>query len=633
MISEPAAGFNASFESSFRTPAGKAEIYSHNYITSLVKTDYVIVDSENKIASSFCPMLNFNCSYIDIFLSRNSGGDDLINAKILEDNENAPDQDNILGECALFADINRRPNWYQLKFSFIEFEESKTYWLELSCSGDTQLKWYTNSDTSLNLILNDNTITQATGALIKTKSLNTNSNVFEIPSLLSYSINSSDKLGNDQATIKIANTNGYYDEGQPLRHLLIQDKEIQLSISNGDSELVLCTLLVDSHIKGSTQNTIKLLGKYSRLLGQEALFKSSYIGLDYSEIVSDLIQQSGLNVGNTIYADTGLYADDGLFSDQDSGTLNKTDINFPQNGTLSGTIADCISKIEQATNHVFKFNNLGIPKLTPRKTSFEPEYTFSQNSTILRQQLTINESKKNLFNRVLITNDLTSDGNQLNIDQATELEEYTGTLDANTRYLDITHDYITSPIVRADIKNTSETDDTSLKELERSTSSITIRVQNLNYPNSSGDYSFSISGSLVLNSQDDLLISEKARPSPFEKDSVIDYTLTNSLFETTEQLDDYAQRILLFNSSAREFFDVQTRGYPSIENGDCVQFDHPSVNEEFIYKITGQEIQYKNEPRQYLTRYTCEKYPFLKGETIDTLLNADGVRPDQITYV
>lgn len=621
MLNDPGAGFTASFESSGRVINGKVKVDSHAYITAQTQDGKVTIDASNKFAQKFTVPSSFTTTRIDVFLARNDGDDNMIDVRILNDSGGLPDTGSIVDSGTITKLGNLRPRWYTIVFpATVALTGGTDYWLELDAVGDTSFFWYKNTSVSgLDYALNDTTLTSDEALIMKIRNINEPSNQFEVPNLVDYNLNINDKYQSSSGVVRVFNANNQYDEDQPLRHIFSKDTEISIWVSNGVHDLRLRTMLVDSFVQKESTQEIRLLGKDSRLIVQELLFKSEYIGQDYGRVVRDLVRQARLVKGDLQYADSGLVADSGLDADAGTGLIDLTGVTFPSSGTLSGKIIDGIKKIEDATNYVFSINNEGIPVFKPRQTTFTPVFTFDQTVHILREQINVNESKKNMFNRVLIDNEQTSDGLPLTLSSATVLSTNTGTILASERSITVTVSYSSTPIVRAVIKDNTNSDDTTLIEQHRSTEEITVKIFNNNYPNSSANYDFEVTGSLVTNDSGSLIVKEKVNPDTINDDALIDLELKNNLFTTESQVNEFIDALVIFNSNPREFFNVSTRGIPTIETNDIVKFSHDKIDSRFIYKVTGQTIVYTNSPRQYMTNYMVEKYPFLEGQSLSTI--------------
>ena len=363
MITDPSPGFTTKFNSPSIDISGKVLIDSHIQLSANTQDGSETLNSSNVYAQEFIAESTYNSQEMFVFLSRSDGEDNIIDVKIMADSAGMPDTGTILGQATIHNLTNLRPRWYKIEFSsVISLTSSTSYWLELKAVGDTEFLWYKNTDvTGVDYILNNSTLTNDESFIIKIKSLSGDDNFFELPQMESYNLQLNERLQADSGSFKLINHNSYYDEKQPLRHLLIDDAECQVQVTNNIDSLTMKTLLIDSVSKGNSDVTIKLLGKQSKLLNQDLLFKSDYIGEDYGNVVRDLIKQSKVVQGNTLYADSGLDADDGLFADSGTGIINLTGKTFPSQGTLEGKIIDGIRKIEQVTNYEFKFDNLGNP--------------------------------------------------------------------------------------------------------------------------------------------------------------------------------------------------------------------------------------------------------------------------------
>jgi len=620
MIDDPGSGFLTSFQDPHRTPNGKVLIDSHAFISSTTQDASVTINSSNKYTQKFSLSTGVSGKKFEVFLSRNSGEDSIIDCRILNDTGGGlPDTGSVVAEGTVHDLFNKRPAWYTCQFSTsFSLSSSTDYWIELDASGDTEFLWYKDSTvTGVDYTLNDVTLTTDQSLIFKIVSSTDSENRYELPNLMSYSINMADKAGNQTASIQLSNISDIYDEAQPVRHIISRDKEVFVSIGNGITDLTLRTHLVDSFVTGETISTLRTLDKSSKLIDKDVLFKSSFIGSDYSDIIIDLLKQAGLIEGDQLFADEGLLADAGLFADTSTALIQNSGETMPTTGTLSGRLLDAIRKISDAINFEFFFNNEGIPVFSERRTTFPTDYTFDQGIEILRSEISINESKKNMFTRLLAHNGQTSDGASPNTNTATLLKTFSGTVLANERSISLIFSYSTTPVLLAFVENLKTDQETSLKEIIRTVDSITVEVRNNNYPSATGDYEFEIHGSTISNDDAALLIIEKTNTDSVIDNGIIDYNVENDLFDSQTDLNKYVDRLLLLNSNPREFFKVKTRGIPLLENSDIVAFLHDKIDSRFIYKITNQLITFKS--GRYDTAYTVEKYPFLAGDSVSSL--------------
>lgn len=719
---EPAQGFNASMEADVRVVKFKVAIDSHTIITSTDRDSYVLGDSSNTLSSSFTTSSALTTKVFSVFLSRDSGTDSDIDVRILGDNAGSPDTGNVIGSSFLLNFNNTRPDWYDIEFeSALVLSASTKYWIELSFTGNTNVRWYKDSTaTGFDYAVNA-TVTNDETLIFKIRDINSQNNEFELEEFVEYQLNPTEKYQNDAATIILDNSDKKYNEGQPKRHLLKSGTRMSFYIGNDTTYLKMRTLQINDFKFQKNQISIILYGPHVKLIKQDVIFKTSYIGMDYSDVIIDLLEQADIPAGNPLYADNGLLADDGLFAD--TGTLNieRTGINFPANGTLEGSIADAISKIEQVTNFKFSYDSDGNAVFKRNKISLtstvNENFIFSENDHILDRRINVNDSVKNMFNRIIINNgrvkitenlvleidkftpsvsqtvftlsntpansdnvqvylngqklqppeDYNITGDDINmtlsytlnsnyiveayydisastadsqsgdidIESSTLIQNYSGTINSSTKSIEIIHYYTEKPILLAELRN-NEKDDSEVLEVQRSTDFILFKVFNKNYPNSSGDYSVDIFGSQISNSSDDLLLIEKSKPLSLKNNGIIDYRITNNLFVDKSNMNQRADTLLFFNSGPREFFTLNTTGYPVLENGDIVKIIHEDINPDFLYKIVAMNISCKSSPRSLRISYDLEKFPIKDGQSFTDfyqyadsgLLADDGLKAD-----
>jgi len=619
MIPEPTSGFTDSFQAPYRNPIGKGKINSHIFLSSDKQDGSVQIDSSNKYAQSFTSSTTFNTRVFYFFISRFSGDDSDVDIKIMADNSGLPDTGVVLAQSVLHNLNNLRPRWYKVQLdSSLTITASTKYWIEISTTGDTNILWYKDSTkTGEDYVLNDTVKTTDQSLIFRIKSLLSPDNLYTIPSLLDYQLSIQSRLDVYNAQLTVSNTDGRYNEAQPLRHLLSEGQEVTFSIGNTFNDLSMYTFIIDSHTTGTSISSITLLSKHSKLINQNILFKSSFISSDYGNVVADIIQQSKLSQGQNIYADSALLADSGLFSDTGTSEIDQTSTFFPTQGTLAGSLMDAIRKIEQVTGFKFGFTPEGKPKFKKIPSIVNSIFTLDYKLHILRNGISNFETKNTIFNRLLADNNQTSDGNIVNLNTATLLTSQTSSI-ANRSKL-ITFNYASSPTLRVEVKDLNIDETTTIKEVNRGVDSITIEIFNNNYPSSSGNYSFEIYGSTVSNDDPSLLIREKAKWNSLNTEGIIDYSVTNNLFDSVSEINQFSDRYMLYNAFPRDVFKLQTRGIPIIEVGDVIKVDHPEIDSRFIYKVTETIINYSNSPRKYDVTYTIEKYPFLDGQSISTI--------------
>ena len=626
MLTEPVAGFQSALEEKVRNPKGKIEIVSHAFITSTTQDSSVTVDVSNTYAQSFSLPAGTIIKVMDVFISRISGFDSDIDVRILADSGGMPDTGAVLDSSAVFGLEGLRPKFHRLTFdTSITLSGSTTYWIELSTSGDLSFKWYKDSTvTGIDYALNTATVTSDQALIFKLLSTTEADNLFKLPSLMNYRLRLTSKFSNDNGSAVFSNIDSNYDEQQPLKHLLNQNTECKIYIGEGDDFLLKATVVVNAVETRETTFNLSFLGLKARLISQNVQFKSSFIGDDFSFVIIDLAIQAGL-VGNEIlFADNGLVADSGLFADVGTGSIDLTGITFPTGGTLDGKIIDSIIKIEQATGFEFSINNDGLPVFRERNDDLTPVFTYREDTHIIRQEINLAESRKNMFNRILINNVKTSDGEAISLAAATTLNTFSGSMLASERERTLSFNYSTEPVLGAILRNLDTDDDTDFVEDSRTAESITLTVRNLNFPTGAATYSIELVGSLVANDAASLIVVEKAQGESLKREGLIDYQIDNDLLVDSETMTKLSSRLLLLNAFSRDFFNLQTIGTPLMETGDVVKVDNEQIKDDFIFKITEENITFAHERRNFGVVYSLERYPVLEGTSLtDLFLFAD----------
>ena len=257
-----------------------------------------------------------------------------------------------------------------------------------------------------------------------------------------------------------------------------------------------------------------------------------------------------------------------------------------------------------------------MPVFREKSTDFAPVFTFDNNIHIKDRRINTNHTSKNLINRGLTHNGDFSNDVPLTVATATLQSNITGTILASERTKEFTVTYASAPQFRAEVRDNLSDGDTDTVELIRSQESITFEIENLLFPNNSASFDVSVFSSSISNSDAGFLGVEKAKPVSIKKDGVFDYVRENNLFVTDISIERFLDELLFFNSSSREFFNLNTRGVPILEVGDVVKVSHPDININFIYKIQSFKVVARQFARSVSIRYEVEKFPFLDGESL-----------------
>ena len=620
MLADPISGFTESLQQKIRTPNGKVTIKSHAIITATFSDGHVVCNYGNIYSQRIIPSTDITIKYIDFFLARESGNESDLDVRILGDVGGLPDTGTVIASAPLFGLTNIRPSWYRVQFQTAPMlSEGVSYWIELTPNGDTSVKWFSFSNSAgSGYALNASSSTSGQTLILKLLSTNSSENEYQIPNVQGFQFSLTKKMQSDSGSIELSNLSGIFGEGQPIRHLLVSGNQISFYIGNGEAWLKKGTMVIDSVDQIAAKTiSVNLLGINSILLDQKVQFKSSYIGIDFCDVVYDLLRQAYSVLGTSFYFDAGETFDAGMFLDSGSGNFVQTGLNFPEDGTLSGTISEAIQKICDATGFIFFHDESGEPNFIPRNENFSPVFSFDFEKNILFSQTRISESKQDIINRVRVDNGKTSDSFEITIDTATSQGLFTGNISNSTKKISVTCSFSDPPILGAFMVNNSP-NSAQVNILQRNINAITFDVLNLNYPNDSADYDFEVFGSTISNYSLNLIVEESENFVSTQKNGTRDFSITNDLFLDSAKLKRFLDEVLLYNSSPREFLRIGTIGIPVIQNMDIVSILHPKIREDFIYKVQSQSIQFSNEPIQLKIDYELERYPFLLGDSISS---------------
>lgn len=620
MLTEPSTGFTASLEKNIRTPTGKITVLQcAAYLNSQKQDGYVVVDSSNTYSQKINLSSSINLKFIDFFLSRDSGAETVFDVRILADLSGAPNTSSVLGVSYISDLGNYRPGWYRAEFaSAISIASGTTYWIELSCGSNIALRWYKNSLSGDGYYLNNSTHTSSQALCLKLLDGQTANNEFTLPYLMDFNFNHTEKFESDNASASFSNLFSYYDEAQPLRHILISGEELKFYIGNGTDYLSKGTFLInDVQLVAGKTISLSLLGKQALLIDQNVVFLSNYVGQDFSDVAYDILKQSGVT-GTPNYLDSGWTLDSGVFLDSGVANITQSGKSFPATGTIEGSVSDAIQKIAAAINFIFYYDQNGIPTFVPRNIDSNPVFRLSSTRHIRFSELSISESKQDFFNRLRVDNQQTSDGMNISLAPATLIGNFSAPMTATTKTTVVVVPYATSPIIGAYFVNNNTTY-TKITEIGRSVNSITLLVSNIRYPDNDTTYDFDVYGSEIQNNDAGLFVEEVAHLRNLSKDGVRDYSITNNLFPGLANIQDFAKELLIYNSTSREFATIGTIGVPVLETRDVIGIDHPHINQDFIYRIQTEEVSFSNTQKELRATYGLEKYPYLLGQSISSL--------------
>ena len=595
MITEPVAGFTDSFSNRIQSPYVQVFIKSHSYITKDSYDYSMLANSANHVKQRYAPTSDTSLTKIEFLISRYSMFSESILVKIYKTDSSGANPQLYNGFSKPIYDLNNKKNeWYSVDidtpFLLEAVTGSQFYWISLECQGDTEVKLFASSLQGSSIMVG-NTVTANTCICMKL-STSESSNMYEIKSVMSGSIGITNMFDSDTASFTISKLSGKYKDGTPIRTIFEVGKEVTMRICMGSDCIDKGTFIIDS-VSDSKKNTLtfNLSGKQTVLINQDAVFKEDFIGKDYALVVKDLLMQSKAYNGVTIPL---------------------TGILFPSQGTLSGKIIDCINKICNAIGYKFYINEQGEPVFIQNTINMTPIFTLREDTNIFLNGVTSNFTINDSFNRCLINNGVTSDGLEMKLsEQALKIENNSGNIEENVVQKDVIAFYPNN-VLYASVQNNTP-DNVYIEELSRSTRHILLKLSNKKYP-ASATYDIDFFGNVIENDFENLIVEERLNSQFLKKTNLVsDYTETNNLISTKKQAYTYADRLLFYNSYAKEELTVNGLCIPTLQNNDIIKIVHQDINPDFLFKIKSQNISFMNESGDLNCVYTLERSQILDG--------------------
>jgi hypothetical protein len=595
MINDPTPGFTDSFSNRIQSPSVRVFIKSHDYLTKDYYDDVIVANASTHVKQKFTTPDDIHITKIEFLISRNSMFSESILIKIYKTDTNGNNPQLYNGFSKPIYDLNNKKNeWYSIETDTPFLLEAVTgnqfYWISLECQGDTEVSLFSGTLQNSSIMVGSSILQDKCVCMKLSKS--ESNNMYEITSVMSGSIGITNMFDSDTASFTISKLSWKYKDGSPLRSIFEVGKEVTMRVFMGDYYIDKGTFIIDS-VSDSKKNTLtfNLSGKQTVLVNQDAVFKEYFIGIDYSLVVTDLLIQSKMYTNVNIPL---------------------TGILFPQQGTLSGKIIDCINKICNAIGYKFYIDEQGEPVFTQNTINLVPVFTLREDTNIflngVSSSFTINDS----FNRCLINNGMTSDGEEIKTSEvAVKVDSKIGYIEQDVVQKDIISFY-PSNVLYASIQNNTP-DNVYIEELSRNTRYMLLKILNKKYP-ASVSYDIDFFGNVIENDFEELIVEERVNSQFLKKTNLVsDYTETNNLISTKKQAYVYADRLLFYNSYSKEELTVNGLCIPTLQNNDIIKMVHQDINQNFLFKIKSQNISFMNESGDLNCVYTLERLQILDG--------------------
>lgn len=639
MKPEPAPGFNAAYEAPVRDIRFRCEIDSHNYLAAETQTGSVVATSTSFYATRIVIPATTAISKVSVMCARDSGMAIDCAITVYPDNgSNAPNLGAPIVTANLVGIYNKEPRFYSA--SLIAYKRADTglvadsglfadsgadskwiatggtvYWVRVEPSSGIGLRLFYGPLTGGKIIESGaGTVISDSSLIIKTQSVTAADNVVQLGDLSGFEVTLSGKVDVDKATIRLRNQKPSssnfrkYSQLQPWRYLLTPSLRVRVYLGNEIGYVRVCTMLIDG-VDIDTQDVhIRLLGLNAKATGKRSFKASAFVGQTLTNVYKQILKQGAID-----YVDANIEA---------------TAQTFPSFGTLSETTVNALNAIAEAVNFDSYFDSDGQPHFKAKRTTFSADYVLSYDKHIVDREISTEKNKDEIFNRILISNGITSNGEPITFAASTVIASYSGELTVAQSYREITVSFAT-PLYNVEIVDNIGNGATVIQELYRTSTLISFRIYNTEYPNNNVVYNYDVYGATITN-VGSLVVAQKLRPFSGNMFGVYDIEITNSLFYDVAQVNRVADDVLLFNGYPRDRIVLNTRGVPVLEVGDVVRVVHPDLidsgtdisvsnpglNVQRIYKIKEINMTAVAFPRKLTATYTLESFPFNNGTSL-----------------